>query len=64
MERPKTVMEVSTPETSTSTLGLKRYLENAVEFSWIVTWSVEPLLKNSEEQSIDVPATEHRQTFP
>lgn len=44
MERPKTVVEVSTPDTSTRTLGLKRYLEKAVEFSWIVTWSVEPEL--------------------
>lgn len=44
MERPNIVMEVSTPETSTSTLGLKRYLEKAVEFSWIVIWSVEPEL--------------------
>ena len=37
MERPKTVVEVSTLETSTKTLGLKRYLEKAVEFSLTVT---------------------------
>ena len=61
MERPKTVMDVSTPDTSTKTLGLKRYLEKADEFSWMVTWSVEPLLKNSNEQSIIVSATERRQ---
>ena len=47
MERPKTVVDVSTPETSTRTRGRRRYFEKAVEFSWMVTWSVEPELKNS-----------------
>lgn len=42
--RLKTVVEVETAETSTRTRGRRRYLEKAREFSWMVTWSVEPEL--------------------
>ena len=42
--RPNDVVDVSTPETSTRTRGRSRYLEKALEFSWIVSWSVDPEL--------------------
>ena len=42
--RPNAVVDVSTLETSTRTRGRRRYFEKAVEFSCIVTCSVEPEL--------------------
>lgn len=40
----KMVVEVETLETLMRTRGRRRYWENAVEFSWMVIWSVEPEL--------------------
>lgn len=34
--RERQVVEVSTAETSTRTRGRRRYLEKAIEFSWMV----------------------------
>jgi hypothetical protein len=44
ISRPKTVVVVVVFETSTRTRGRRRYLEKAVQFSRIVSWSVEPEL--------------------
>jgi hypothetical protein len=44
ISRPKTFVVVVVFETSTRTRGRRRYLEKAVEFSRIVSWSVEPEL--------------------